>query len=161
MADILLEQTVTMASSSSKPSSESPFPFSFLGRLFTGPPSRSRMSSIYAGMCSELEPERPNSVAIEAKRPHSRMSTIYAGMCSELEPERPHGISPEAWNASTDSQAQQQRSRSDSDLSATTVEPNPAKSPVFSVPKWTWPERKASSGSLTPVTEPLKPSSES
>ncbi|KAK5942237.1 hypothetical protein PMZ80_004800 [Knufia obscura] len=116
---------------SSTTSSESSSPFSLFGRLLSNKPSRLS----------------------------GRMGSIYTGMCSELEPERPHGVAAEAWNASVEPQVQQQRYRSDSDSSAITTETDAAKSPVFNVPKWTWPERKASSGSLTPVSEPLKPSS--
>jgi len=100
-------------------------------------------------------------LSTKSSRMSGRMGGIYAGMCSELEPERPHGLAVEAWNASVDPQPQQNRYRSDSNLSATSIETNPAKSPVFDVPKWTWPDRKASSGSLTPISEPLKPCSTS
>lgn len=80
-------------------------------------------------------------------------------MCQELEPERSLEMPVEAWNASVDPEISHQRYRSDSDSSTTTVvSTTPAKSPVYDVPKWSWPEGKLCS-THAPLSEPLKPQS--
>lgn len=79
-------------------------------------------------------------------------------MCQELEPERQLEMPVEAWNASVDPDLPHQRYRSASDSSVSTIATTPAKSPVYDVPKWSWPERKASAGHA-PLSEPLKPQS--
>lgn len=92
----------------------------------------------------------------------SRRGLIYSGMCQELEPERQLEMPLEAWNASVDPELPHQRYRLASDSSTTTVASTvastPVKSPVYDVPKWSWPERKVNA-THAPLSEPLKPQS--
>lgn len=90
-------------------------------------------------------------------RMSNRLGSIYAGMCHELEPEKDERMPVESWNASIDPRVQQQRYRSDSDLSVTSTTSMPVRSPVFDVPRWTWPENDNSAIVVTPISEPLKP----
>lgn len=86
--------------------------------------------------------------------------SIYAHMCQELEPERDFKVPDEAWNASLDPAAQRLRYRSDSEISTTSTQvATPVKSPIFDVPKWSWPDLhlKENGPATAPISEPLKP----
>ncbi|KAJ9655956.1 hypothetical protein H2198_005304 [Neophaeococcomyces mojaviensis] len=128
MTEVLVQQVNNMESSKATETSSS---FSLLGNLFASRPSRL----------------------------HGTMGSIYVGMCEELKPDESH-LPSESWNASVDSQPQQQRLRSYSDMSAASTEntaSNILKSPVFDIPRWTWPEHKAATLPTTPISKPLEP----
>lgn len=87
-----------------------------------------------------------------------RLGSIYAGMCSELEPEQNVHQPTESWNASVDTRVNQQRYRSDSDSSTGSdpISPMYVQSPTYSIPQWHWPESKRVEA-ISPISEPLKP----
>ena len=87
----------------------------------------------------------------------SRLGSIYAGMCQELEPEDNQSLPVETWNASHEAEAQRQRYRSDSNISVTSTVATPVQSAGFEVPKWTWPQSEKLPSGHRRISEPLRP----